>query len=647
MRSKTLLFDLASNKIKSREINNDYNDVNNNNITEQNESDEDIVKVLVLTHGDSSKSIFWKEFENRLLKNQETTNFNYEIKLINDTIEHENFILNDLILNEKYKDYSYVASTVRTTGISQKLDWLSNYVKMITFNTYVDVDENGRKGERGITHVGNTPKTEQQLGITLALSLAKDVLNTVTLTEHSHYNIEELQNQVNATSVKTSNNMNCPPVGAVGPASVASIKKRRANTGYLTDLSSIFDDIDLSVLTFEDFKKDLDKNNCTCLCYTDEPENSAIIKRYEGVSSVFNDAKLAGSKEELSELINDPEATYTLIALNDSCKDCVLDIANDKLKDGINIINIGVNDVTSVNRDEIKLNTVPKFDAVGGSCPECQADALNSSINGDHIKSRFIPPEWKEDLDNARAAHTDSKPSQKSVKKKCFDNIIADVTQKENLNRHLTLDCIKEDNPALLRKLNKYFKDDVQFLNKTLQWYRFFGESDNEWAYTARLPEKNEEGYEEISKKISEIINTRTSGEVKESIGPMDLLDSSYSVKNGLDEGFKLDESAIQNIIGNPQSDNKLVRNEKKTFTFQQTYDFMKLLDGGGLPDSGLEKYKNHDLVVQVLNYLNTEAIPKLALIRKIRESYSENVTEDVDNTEIKKRIPKLKIRWR
>ena len=39
----------------------------------------------------------------------------------------------------------------------------------------------------------------------------------------------------------------------------------------------------------------------------------------------------------------------------------------------------------------------------------------------------------------------------------------------------MTLDCIKEDNPALLRKLNKYFKDDVQFLNKTLQWYRFFG----------------------------------------------------------------------------------------------------------------------------------------------------------------------------
>ena len=59
------------------------------------------------------------------------------------------------------------------------------------------------------------------------------------------------------------------------------------------------------------------------------------------------------------------------------------------------------------------------------------------------------------------------------------------------------------------------------------------------------------------------------------------------SVKNGrLDEGFKLDESAIQNIIENPQSDNKLVRNEQKTFTFQQTYDFMKLLDGGGLPDS-------------------------------------------------------------
>ena len=127
---------------------------------------------------------------------------------------------------------------------------------MITFNTYVDVDKNGRKGERGITHVGNTPKTEQQLGITLALSLAKDVLNTVSLTEHNHYNIEELQNQVNAISIKTSNNMNCPPVGAVGPASIESIKKRSAKTGDLTDLSSIFNDIDLSVLTFEDFKKD-------------------------------------------------------------------------------------------------------------------------------------------------------------------------------------------------------------------------------------------------------------------------------------------------------------------------------------------------------------------------------------------------------
>ena len=220
--------------------------------------------------------------------------------------------MNDLILNKKYKDYSYVASTVRTTGISQKLDWLSNYVKMITFNTYVDVDENGRKGERGITHVGNTPKTEQQLGITLALSLAKDVLNTITLTEHNHYNIEELQNQVNVNLAKKSE---C----VVGDDKVTSIKKRSTKTGELSDLSSIYDEnIDLSVLTFEDFKKDLDKNNCTCLCYTDEPENNAIIKRLEGITSVFNDTQLAGSKEELCELINDPEATYTLIALNDS-----------------------------------------------------------------------------------------------------------------------------------------------------------------------------------------------------------------------------------------------------------------------------------------------------------------------------------------
>ena len=142
------------------------------------------------------------------------------------------------------------------------------------------------------------------------------------------------------------------------------------------------------MLTFEDFKKDLDKNNCTCLCYTDEPENNAIIKRLEGITSVFNDTQLAGSKEELCELINDPEATYTLIALNDSCKECVIEIANDKLNDGMNILNIGVNDVTSVNRNEIKENAVPKVDAIGGSCPECQANVLHSSINGDKIKSK-------------------------------------------------------------------------------------------------------------------------------------------------------------------------------------------------------------------------------------------------------------------
>ena len=40
------------------------------------------------------------------------------------------------------------------------------------------------------------------------------------------------------------------------------------------------------------------------------------------------------------------------------CKECVIEIANDKLNDGMNILNIGVNDVTSVNRNEIKKKTL-------------------------------------------------------------------------------------------------------------------------------------------------------------------------------------------------------------------------------------------------------------------------------------------------
>ena len=137
---------------------------------------------------------------------------------------------------------------------------------------------------------------------------------------------------------------------------------------------------------------DLAKNNCVCICYTDEIDNHAIIKRFEGVRGVFNNATLVNSEEELSDVIDDRSATYTLIALNDNCKECIIRVANLKLKQNMNILNIGVNDITSENRREVKKNKNDNsdaiFDAIGGSSPTAQADAVQAYIYGHIIASK-------------------------------------------------------------------------------------------------------------------------------------------------------------------------------------------------------------------------------------------------------------------
>ena len=491
----------------------------------------DTINILVITHGDSNTNPFWKEFEDRLFADQQAINFHYTVKLIIDPVEHENYILNELILNEGYQEYSYVASTVRTIGISQKMDWLSNFITIITFNTYVENDANGRKGERGITHVGNTPKAEGELGILLALSLGKDVLNTITLVEHTHYNIEELQNQVLASIAIN----NCPKyTGVVATVPSAPVIVAPPPPPSLTQPL-----VDLYI--------------------------GVVVENDDTIYKLFVDNALT------DEFGSDP---YTL-DISNIYRFTAVDLGEDAF----------------YISDNGRLN-----EPTGAITLDGDGDYQNGIVNGESFLLTFNTLSTSETLiyysknrnDMSRNMNiidgsllldlTANQTNAPGIKKKCLDNVVSYQQNAESINRHLTINSIKDDNKPLLLLLNTYYPYNIPFLNLTLQWYRFFGAANNELAYLISLPETTS------SVTLDAVITYRLSNDSLDSSGEyvdqavftsMDLLDFTYEVKNALDEGYPITAIALNSIINKPkQTNGGLVANQDEVFTFLEKYDY-------------------------------------------------------------------------